>query len=257
MLLAGKAGAWENYFFEALLALSLAAGLGVARLTRYGAGAYRVAAPLLVLAQVALMWHTPRAAERYLDLTRRSNEQIAPILDAAPDPVVSEDMGLLVTNGRVMDYCSFQYSQLARAGRWDQAWELDRLRNGAWSLVVLERGTRLDVDRYQRFTREFLSELDRSYRHDATVGKYEVYRPDPLAHERRADFGDALSLTGWTVHAVPPLVPGDTIGMTVVWQAQRLRLPYDQRVRVGSVTGTLAEDGVGPRAAEDLSLIHI
>ncbi|MBN1659255.1 MAG: hypothetical protein JXA93_12680 [Anaerolineae bacterium] len=220
VLMAGKAGAWENYFFEALLALALAAGLGLARLERGGAGIARVAAPLLVLAQVAIMWHTPRTAERYLDLTRRSNEGMAPVLAAAPDPIASEDMGLLVTNGRTMEYCSFQYSQLARAGRWDQAWELGRLRDGAWSLVILERGTRLDVDRYGRFTREFLSELDRNYRHDATVGKYEVYRPDSLAHERRADFGEALSLAGWTLHADPPLVPGDTVKLTVVWQAQ-------------------------------------
>ncbi|HSJ59111.1 MAG TPA: hypothetical protein VLC95_18120, partial [Anaerolineae bacterium] len=220
LLLAGKAGAWENYFFEALLALALASGLGLARLGRHGAAIARLSAPLLVLAQVALMWHTPRTAERYLDLTRRSNEAIAPILAAAPDPVASEDMGLLVSNGRTMDYCSFQYSQLARAGRWDQVWELGRLRDRAWSLVILERGTRLDVDRYQRFTREFLSELDRNYRHDATVGKYEVYRPEPLVHHRRAGFGDALSLAGWTLHADPPFVPGDTVDLTVVWQAR-------------------------------------
>jgi hypothetical protein len=221
VLLAGKAGAWENYFFEALLALALAAGLGLARLRARGALAYRVLAPLLLLAQVGLMWHTPRAAERYLDLTHRSNEAIAPVLASAPDPIASEDMGLLVTEGRVLDYCSFQYSQLARAGRWDQAWELGRLRDRAWSLVILERGTRLDVDRYQRFTREFLSELDRNYRHAATVGKYEVYRPDPLPHARRVDFGDALSLVGWRLEAEPPLAAGDAFGLTVVWQAQR------------------------------------
>jgi hypothetical protein len=184
-------------------------------------GIGQVVAPLLVLVQVALMWHTPRVAEEYFDLTRRSNEAIAPILAAEPDPMMSEDMGLLVTNGRTMDYCSFQYSQLARAGRWDQAWELGRLRDGGWSLVILERGTRLDVDRYQRFTREFLSELDRNYAHDATVGKYEVYRPDPLAHERLIDFGDALWLAGWSLDANPPLAPGDTVRLTAVWQAQR------------------------------------
>ena len=39
-----------------------------------------------------------------------------------------------MTNGKVLDYCSFQYSQLARAGRWDEAWELGRLRDqtGQW-----------------------------------------------------------------------------------------------------------------------------
>jgi hypothetical protein len=186
-------------------------------------------APLLVLVQVALMWHTPRVAGRYLDLTIRSSELIAPLLAGTPDPIVSEDMGLLVTGGKVLDYYSFQYSQLARAGRWDQAWELDQLRDRAFSKVILEQGTRLDVDRYQRFTREFLSELDRNYRHAGTFGKYELYEPDPLQHEGQARFGDQLVLVGWSLHGPPDfsgppgpsLEPGDTLTLTAVWQAQQ------------------------------------
>ena len=94
-----------------------------------------------------------------------------------------------MTNGRVVDYHSFQYGQLARAGRWDQAWEMNQLRELRRPLVILEGGTRLDVDRFQRFTRELLSELDRSYRHARTVGKYELYEPDPLQHEHSVEFG--------------------------------------------------------------------
>jgi len=223
---AGKAGAWENYFFEALVALILCGGMGLARLARHGKRLFQIAGPLLVLGQVGLMWHSPSVASDYLALTRRSNEAMAPILAETPDPVASEDMGLLVTNGKVLDYCSFQYSQLARAGRWDEAWELGRLRDRAWSMVILEQGTRLEVDRYQRFTREFLSELDRNYRHTRTVGKYEGYEPDPLQHERRADFGGQLALVGWSVHALEEwpsqgLRPGDRIEVTVVWQAQK------------------------------------
>ncbi len=223
---AGKAGAWENYFFEALVALVLCAGLGLARLARHGARLFQIAAPLLVLAQVALMWHTPTVASDYLALTRRSNEAIAPVLADTADPVASEDMGLLVTNGKVLDYCSFQYSQLARAGRWDEAWELSQLRDQAWSKVILEQGTRLDVDRYQRFTRAFLSELDRNYRHADTLGKYELYEPDRLQHERRAEFGDQLALVGWSVDSPvgqqgAGLQPGETVEVTTVWQAQQ------------------------------------
>ncbi|MEJ2208852.1 MAG: hypothetical protein P8129_07430 [Anaerolineae bacterium] len=225
--LAGKAGAWENYFFEALAALSLAAGLGLARLARRPGWLPRLAAPALVLAQVIFMWHTPSVAQDYLALTRRSNEAMAPILAATPDPIVSEDMGLLVTNDKVMNYCSFQYSQLARAGRWDQHWELGQLRQRAFSLVILEQDTRLDVDRYQRFTRAFLSELDRNYRHSRNVGKYAIYEPAPLQHERPAAFGQGLALVGWSLY--PPqdmgdwqaLAPGDTVRLDVVWQAQQ------------------------------------
>ncbi len=228
---AGKAGAWENYFFEALVVLTLCGGLGLARIGRHGTRLYQIAAPLLVLVQAGLMWHTPGVANDYLRLTRQSNEAIAPILAGTSDPIASEDMGLLVTNDKVLDYCSFQYSQLARAGRWDQAWELGQLRDRNFSRVILEEGTRLDVDRYQRFTREFVSELDRNYRRAQKLGKYELYEPDPLQHERQADFSDQLSLVGWSLHAPAylsdvsssrqSLEPGDTVSLTVVWQAQQ------------------------------------
>jgi hypothetical protein len=221
VMLAGKVGAWENYFFEALAALALCSGLGLAWLVASGKPLLRIAAPLLMLGQVALMWHTPRVASRYIALTRQSYEEMAPILANTPDPIFAEDMGLLVAYDKVLDYHSFEYSQLARAGRWDQSWELGQLRNRQRTMVILERGTRLDVDHFRRFTREFLSELDRNYGHTRTVGKYEIYEPDPLQHERRAEFGDQLALVGWSLHAPPSVKPGDAISLTVVWQAQQ------------------------------------
>jgi hypothetical protein len=235
---AGKAGAWENYFFEALAALALCAGLGLARWERRQPRTYVWLAPLLVLAQVLLMWHTPRTADRFLRLTRVSNEEIAPLLAATPDPIASEDMGLLVIHDKVLDYCSFQYSQLARAGRWDQSWELGQLRNRGFSLVILEQGTRLDVDRFQRFTREFLSELDRNYCQTRTAGKYQIYEPDPLQRERRADFGNQLRLVGWSLDVPPDLQPGDSFSLTVVWQAQQaLDADYTAFVHLVDSTG--------------------
>ena len=221
LLLAGKAGAWENYFFEALAALSLGAGLGLARLSRARKPGYRLLAPLLVLVQVALMWHTPRVADRYLTLTRESYEAMAPILAQTPDPLFAEDMGLLVAFGKVLDYHAFEYSQLAEAGRWDQRWELAELRRRRRNLVILDRGTRLDPDRYRRFTRAFLSELDRNYGHARSVGKFELYAPDPLQYEREAAFGDQLALVGWSLHAPPQVQPGDAISLTVVWRAEQ------------------------------------
>jgi hypothetical protein len=226
VLLAGKAGSWENYFFETLTVFALCGGLGLARLIGSKELLFQIAAPLLVLAQVALMWHTPRVASRYLHLTRQSYEEMAPILANTPDPIFAEDMGLLVTYDKVLDYHSFEYSQLALVGRWDQSWELGELRSRNRSLVILEEGTRLDVDRYRRYTRAFLSELDRNYQQTRTVGKYALYEPDPLQHEQRADFGDQLALVGWSLHTVPDygapgLEPGEPFSLTVVWQAQQ------------------------------------
>ena len=80
---AGKAGAWENYFFEALVALSCVAGWGwrgshAMESGCTGCGALAGAGP--GRADVA----HPQRGERYLALSRQSNEAIAPILADTP-----------------------------------------------------------------------------------------------------------------------------------------------------------------------------
>jgi hypothetical protein len=54
------------------------------------------------------------------------------------------------------------------------------------------------------------------------VGKYELYEPDLLQHERRASFGAELALVGWSLHTPPELAPGTPLSLTVVWQAQQV-----------------------------------
>ncbi|MEW5718737.1 MAG: hypothetical protein AB1817_08940, partial [Chloroflexota bacterium] len=130
-----------------------------------------------------------------------------------------EDMGALATSVKPVVYYTFQYSSLARSGKWDQRWELNGLRDGAFPLVILERGTREDVDHYRRFTREFVSALDRYYARTQTIGKYEIYTPAPLAHLQAADFGDALALVGWS--AQPETLNAETLNLAIVWQAKR------------------------------------
>jgi hypothetical protein len=133
--------------------------------------------------------------------------------------IVSEDMGALATSGKSVMYYTFQYSALARSGKWDQSWELRGLREGVFPLVILERGTREDVDHYRRFTREFVSALDRDYARTQIIGKYEIYTPAPLAHLQSVDFGDALALVGWSAQS--ETLNTDTLKLTIVWQAKR------------------------------------
>ena len=139
VLLAGKVGSWENYFFEPLFVICLYAGLAVARRGRRGLAwqpALGVALPLALLLQLALMFHTPAIAAQVMAEDGPANRQMAPILAATPDPILSEDMGLLVTNGRPINFFGFEYTQLARMGLWDQSWELSTLRAAAgarWS----------------------------------------------------------------------------------------------------------------------------
>ncbi|HEX7593901.1 MAG TPA: hypothetical protein VF429_06990, partial [Anaerolineae bacterium] len=103
-------------------------------------------------------------------------------------------------------------------GKWDQRWELDGLRGGEFPLVILERGTREDVDHYRRLTREFVSALDEFYAQTQTIGKYEIYTPSLLTHFQRAVFGDDVAMVGWSIDQD---ALSHALQVTIVWQAQR------------------------------------
>jgi hypothetical protein len=93
------------------------------------------------------------------------------------------------------------------------------LRDGAFSLVILEYGTREDVDYFRRFTREFVSTLDRYYVRTQTFGDYEIYTPAPNLRLQSADFGDAIALIGY--NAEPETLKPGTLKLNLVWQAKR------------------------------------
>jgi hypothetical protein len=217
-VLAGKAGAWENYFLEPLAALCLGAGVALARLRLSTAG--RWLAPGLLLVQAALMWHTPTVAAEMLREDPEAIRVLLPQVAAAPGLVLSEDVGLLVEAGKPVPHYNFQLTQLAKLGRWDEKWEVDNLRRGAFPMVILENDTRLDVDRYGRYSRAFVSALDYGYRFSGRVGKYQVFRPAPLDRERPIRFEGGPALVG---HTLPPVDsrPGATLSLDLVWQATR------------------------------------
>jgi hypothetical protein len=147
-----------------------------------------------------------------------ANQQLAALLAQTPGDVIAEDMGALATSGKPVVYYTFQYSSLARSGKWDQAWELNGLRGGKFPLVILESGTREDVDHYRRFTREFVSALDRYYAQTQTIGKYQIYTPAPALNLHAVDFGEVIALVGWNAPA--QVHPGD-FPVTMVWQAKQ------------------------------------
>jgi hypothetical protein len=240
VVLAGKAGAWENYFLEPLAALCLAGGLALALLQERPA--WRWAAPLLLLLQVALMWHTPSQAVALMRADTAANQALGPRVAATPGLVLSEDAGLLVQAGKPVPYYDFPLTQLALTGRWDQSWEIENLRQGAFLLVVFEDDPRIDVDKYGRYTRAFMSALDYGYRLVERVGKYSLYRPAPLARERIQSFVRGPQLVGHTLSQVE-VQPGQPLSLDIVWQATE---PMTQ-----AFTSFLHLDANGQRLAGD------
>jgi hypothetical protein len=219
--LAGREGAWENYFFEAIAMTCVFAGITLAQWLRLPRARWVVYA--LLLGQLALFWnqHDPRIARQLLDETRAANEQVAPLIRAAQGEILSEDMGLLVTNEKPVVYYTFPYSTLARAGKWDQHWESENLRAGNFPLVVLMQGTRADVDHFGNFTRAFVSALDYGYDLLWQDAHYQVYAPAPLQFfEPRVTFGELFELVGWKLEP-QELRAGEELQVTLVWRARQ------------------------------------
>jgi hypothetical protein len=225
--LAGREGAWENYFFEAIALASIFAGFAFARLIN--APGWQWALPALLLVQLALFWHehNPNIAQALFDQARAANEKVVPLVRAAHGMLVSEDMGLLHTNGKPVVYYSFPYSTLARAGHYDQSWELNNLRTGNFSLVILMQGTREDVDHFGNFTHAFVSALDYGYRVMREDVRYRVYAPAPLQHfEPNATLGDTFQVVGWSLNPAELTIRASDANapmtLDVVWQARSL-----------------------------------
>ncbi len=248
LVLAGREGAWENYFLEAVFVVCLYAGFACARLVQLARVEW--ALPLLLLAQLVLFWdeHDPRIAQNLFDQVRLGNEHLAPLVRASEGTIISEDMGLLVTNGQPVRYYTFPYSTLARAGRWDQHWELENLRAGKFPLVILMQGTRADVDQFGNFTRAFLSALDANYAVQTEDVRYQVYAPAPLQFDApRAAFGDMLELAGWSLDPLE-LQPGKTLVLTTLWHTlQKPGAHYTAFAHLENATGAvIAQDDHEP-----------
>jgi hypothetical protein len=248
--LAGRVGAWENYYFEAIFIVCVFAGLALGALFHRGLAA-SLWLPLLLLIQLALFWpaHNPALASHLMDYTTAGNQQVAPLVRAATGIVISEDMGLLVTSGKSVEYYTFQYSSLARAGVWDQHWEEENLRGGKFPLVILSQGTREDIDKYRNFTREFASALDFGYGLALEDARYHVYTPSPLQHLQSADFDGQLQLVGWSLTPDQNLRAGQTLTLTVVWRTGRkLRTNYTEFAHLEAANGdVVAQDDHEPR----------
>lgn len=247
---AGRVGAWENYYLEAVFVVCFFAGIAsVPLLNRMSAGPWWL--PVLLLIQLGLFWreHDPSIAVNLMEVTTRGNQDLAPLVRAQQGTVISEDMGLLVTNGKPVDYYTFQYSSLARSGQWDQHWELENLRAGGFPLVILNQGTREDVDHFRDFTRDFLSALDFGYGLKLEDARYKAYTPMPLAHMTQVDLSGRLALVGWSLDPSETLHAGQTLTLTCVWRAEtQLTTRYTEFAHLEAAGGgVVAQDDHEPR----------
>lgn len=250
ILLAGRVGAWENYYFELIFAVCVFAGFALSPLLngKITEGPLWLAGLLLV--QLGLFWpqHDPAIAMELMNNITAGNQQVGPLVHGQQGIVISEDMGMLVTNGKPVDYYTFQYSSLARSGQWDQHWEIGNLRSGGFPLVILNQGTREDVDHFRDFTREFLSALDYGYAMSLENARYKVYAPAPLAHLAVGDWRK-VELVGWSLDPDSNPRLGQMLSLVVVWRAkEQMNTRYTAFAHLeDSGGGVVAQDDHEPR----------
>jgi hypothetical protein len=176
-LTAGKIGSNINYLFELAAALSLATGALIAwqrprPLLRYGL-------LLLLVAQLALLGADMRH-HRYAQakLERRADfAALAQVVHQADGVVLAdEEMGLVPLDGRPLFFQPFEFTQLARAGHWDQAPFLEALDQQQFAVILMVQLREFPLHR-ERWTPEMLELIERRYQTVETIGNTVIYRP--------------------------------------------------------------------------------
>lgn len=162
--LAGKVGAAENYFLQLTPALYLLSGTLL-----------RLPVPRLLVMAVLAAWALLNAAGAGTALEKLSREMsdqrrdLAPLVQALSrtrGEVLSEDLSILIRAGKSVSYSPFEYTQLARSGRWDEGPFIERIRRGEFELLVFQTNV-FAVEESQRYSRGFVSAVRERYR---TVG---------------------------------------------------------------------------------------
>lgn len=165
-LTVGKVGSSVNYFLEVIAASCILTGLLIGHLRHqdYRAlpGSPRVVSMVPILLATLLLVqlafadppHQPSAAE--LD----ASEKVSAYVRDAIGMVISEDMGLLVLNGKRIYLQPWIMTQLAREGIWNQSGILGDIRERSFSLIILK--FELHSTPSGRFTPEMIRAMERA-----------------------------------------------------------------------------------------------
>lgn len=178
----GKIGSNVNYFLELAAALSLVAGVAVARSRPYP---WRQAALLILLAlQIGLLMQT--TLEEFVDrrLIPRWRDQAAlanleRMVAEADGPVLADEyLGLVTLQGRPLYLQPFAMTQLAWAGRWDQTKLIESIAHQTFPLILIYYLPFTNLHK-ERWTAEMLSAVERYYRPVQVQGGTVIYQPQP------------------------------------------------------------------------------
>ena len=180
----GKLGSNYNYFLELCAALSLAAGAVIGWLTTGEHLRLVRVAVLCALAWQGLSFSSSTLASSVEDLREHWGQlaelkQLRQLVHAARAPVLAdEQIGVLPLAGKPIYLQPFEFTQLARAGTWDEAPLLRAIERRTFAYVVLERAPVSWLSR--RWTTNMLRTIGSCYVPQRTLAGSVVWTPrDP------------------------------------------------------------------------------
>jgi hypothetical protein len=174
-----KVGSDVNYLFEWSAALCVAAGAVVAWLRR--APLVRAVGLLALAVQVAALHALSES--RYVPIVqqrtaqRAEADQLYDRIAQTPGRVIADEAnGLLLLAGQRLWLQPFEYSELARAGVWNQTPLLIDLAQGTFPVVILYNPVLNPDLRFERWTDDMLRIINERYRPVAQLAEHTVYQ---------------------------------------------------------------------------------
>ncbi|MBN1516808.1 glycosyltransferase family 39 protein [Candidatus Sumerlaeota bacterium] len=210
--LIAKTGAEENYLLELLAVGSLAAGRFASRLDgrTLTIGAALLAAQWLVYLPVQPQPVFSRTYGQELSsdfgaitptqMDRDIGGKIVEEFRMAEGDVLACDVGYVMLSGKPVIYQPFQFTQLARSGRFDAELLIERIESGSFALIMLrgpagtpeesdkdgaglapgdlpEASTAEEIQQSPFFTNAMLRVINRHYALKRQIGPYFLYEP--------------------------------------------------------------------------------
>jgi hypothetical protein len=170
-LTAGSIGSGRSYTLELGLAACIAVGLLIkdlmARRTWPKFALLLVTLVLLGLQAQAIFAMPARLLGREVDNANTSTGigRMVNLVRQAPDPVLSENVGLLVMTGRKVPYDDpFLMAQTAKGGQWDQSGLIGHLQNKEFPFLLLDLDVIADLSPNERWSPEVLDAIRANYK---------------------------------------------------------------------------------------------
>jgi hypothetical protein len=185
-LAVGKVGSDSNYMIEPLLATVWAAAREGGPVLVHRRHSVRIGLALVLTAQALSFLPRDVMHYRLARASRPDLEKASAMVAAIQGPILSDDAVLLALNGRPVVYHGFVMTQMAAAGRWDDAPVVDAIQRRAYAALVLQTDPRWVIG--TRYTKGMFDAIAGRYTPVAqwtSMGfRYALLRPAPAAAPR-------------------------------------------------------------------------